>query len=178
MKDEKMQLELFEHKDTFNPFSKTEDALTGYGTPRLKTANRHQIEFRVGSIDQLIPDDHRVRLVWDFLQQLDLSGYLKTIKSVKGCAARPAIDPKIITAIWLYGTIQGIASACQLAELCKEHHAYIWLCGGTEIGRKTLSNFRAEQVELFNRLLAQSVGIMLHNGLISLEEVGQDGMRV
>lgn len=178
MNNKKTKVDLFEDCHEFALAPETESTSSGSGTPRLKNINRHQVEFRVESIDQLIPDDHKARLVWDFVNQLNLSEFLKDVKSVAGSAGRPAIDPRVIVAIWLYGTVEGIASARQLGDYCREHHAFIWLRGGVEIGRKTLSNFRAEQGGLLNDLLVQSVGIMLHNKVISLEEIGQDGMRV
>lgn len=173
-----IQLELFDRNHDQNSIQKPERANHGNGKPRVLDVNRAQIEFRIQSLDQLIPKDHKARLVWKFIDSLDLSIYLKNIKSVEGCVGRPAINPKILVSLWLYATIEGISSAERLGRYCKEHSPFIWICGNVRVGRKTLSNFRAEQGDLLNNLLAQSVAIMLHKKLISLEEIGQDGMRV
>ena len=45
----------------------------GGGAPRLRQAERGQIEWRPFSLDQLVPEDHRVRLVWQFVTGLDLT---------------------------------------------------------------------------------------------------------
>src|SRR6266849_370469 len=79
--------------------------------PRLRTAERTQVEFKIGSLDDLIPQDHIVRLVWDYVDQLDMSNILGTIQSVEGSVGRPATDPKILLALWLYATLEGIVSA-------------------------------------------------------------------
>lgn len=171
------QTDLFEDLKFENPTSNT-DALRPLKTPRLLKAARNQVEFRIGSIDEIIPSNHKARLVWAFVERLDLSKYLINIKSIENHAGRPAIDPKIIVAVWLYGTIEGIASARTLGRYCEEHYGFIWIRGDVKIGRKTLSNFRAEQGELLDDLLAQSIAIMLDKNLISLDEIGQDGMRV
>ncbi len=178
MNDKINQPDFFDEYSDLKPSSNLEDTNLGHGKPRLLHPNRHQIEFNIQALDQLIPDNHRAKLVWKFVNNLDLSQYLKNIKSVEGSVGRSAIDPKILVALWLYATIEGIASAHTLGRYCVEHSAFAWICGNVKVGRKTLSNFRAEQGDLLNDLLAQSVAMMLHKGLISITEIGQDGMRV
>ena len=78
------------------------------GRPRLRTANRQQIVFRTAALDDLIPPDHPARIVWEFVEGLDLSPLYDSIKAVAGTAGRPAIDPKILMALWLYATIDGV----------------------------------------------------------------------
>jgi len=177
MKNNNFECDLFDESD-FKEVSKNGDLNSKSGKPRLLHPNRHQFEFHIQTLDQLIPDDHKARLVWQFVSQLDLSRYLKNIKSIEGRPGRKAINPEIIVALWLYATIEGIASAHQLARYSKEHYGFIWICGNVNVSRKTLTNFRAEQGALLEDLLAQSVAIMLHKELISLEDIGQDGMRV
>jgi hypothetical protein len=46
-------------------------------SPRLVKAIRNQVEIRVGSIDEIIPRNHKARLVWAFVESFDLSKYLK-----------------------------------------------------------------------------------------------------
>ena len=43
------------------------------GTPRLRWANRRQIEFRACAWNDLLPDDHQARVVWQFVEGLDVS---------------------------------------------------------------------------------------------------------
>ena len=178
MKNNDSQLDLFGENFDHNWSSQPENFDEGIGKPRLLNANREQIEFRIQSLDQLIPLEHKARLVWKFVDSLDMSLYLNSIKSVEGGVGRSAISPKILVSLWLYATIEGIASAHQLGRYCEEHSAFVWICGNVKVERKTLSNFRADQGDLLNNLLAQSIATMLHKGLISLDEIGQDGMRV
>jgi hypothetical protein len=62
--------------------------------------------------------------------------------------------------------------------LCEEHLVYRWICGGVSVGYHVLSDFRTEHRELLNRLLTQTVAVLLHEELIDLKRVAQDGMRV
>jgi transposase len=146
--------------------------------PRLRRAQREQAEMRVASLDQLLPPDHQVRLVWDFVQGLDLTALLQDIQAVEGHAGRNANDPRILLALWLQATLDGIGSARVLDELCRAHLAYEWLCGGVSMNYHTLSDFRTAHVAVLDRLLTDSVAALRHEGLVQLERVAQDGLKV
>jgi hypothetical protein len=51
------------------------------------------------SLDGLLPDDHRVRLVWSFVERLDLTALLATIKAVDGRPGHPPGGPRILMAL-------------------------------------------------------------------------------
>lgn len=146
--------------------------------PRFQRVERRQIEWRPLSLDQMLPADHPARLVWAYVESLDLSELYEGIRAVEGHVGRDPIDPKILVALWLYATIDGVASARRLDRLCKEHVAYLWLCGGVSVNYHTLSDFRVAHEEFLDRLLTSSVTTLLHQGLIELDRQGQDGMRV
>ena len=146
--------------------------------PRLLYANRAQGEFRDDSLEQLLPPDHPVRDIWQFVETLDLSALLAQIRSVPGQAGAPAIDPRILVALWLWATTEGVGSARALDELCQHHLAYRWLCGGVPVSYHTLSDFRTDHGGVLDQLLTQTVAVLLHEGLIDLKRVAQDGMRV
>ena len=148
------------------------------GKPRLNVAIRNQIEFRTASLDDLLPSDHNARFVWAFVEELDLSAILRDIRSVEYGGGRPATDPRILLALWLYATLEGIVSARTIAEYCHEHIAYQWLCGGVGMNHHTISDFAVDHGEQFEEFLAQSVAILMKQGFVTLEEVSQDGVRV
>lgn len=165
--------------DTLFPIPKQEmSEIRHCGKPRIKAACRIQYEFHNTTLDALIDENHPVRSVWAYVEALDLSLLYQNIQSVEGNAGRTAIDPKILLALWLYATIEGIGSAYVLTRYCKEHNAFRWICGGVDIERRTITNFRVAQSEFFEGLLAQSVAVLLNNGLVELKEIAQDGIRV
>jgi transposase len=86
-------------------------------TPRLRRPERAQGEMRIASLDELLPPDHVVRVVWDYVSQVDLSALLKQIKAVPGQVGRDATDPRLLLALWMYATIDGIGSARTLDTL-------------------------------------------------------------
>jgi len=140
--------------------------------------NRQQIELRPADLEGLLPAEHRARLVWQFVESLDLQALYARVLAVDGHAGRPAIDPAILLALWLYATLQGVGSARALARLCEEHDAYRWLCGGVSLNYHTLADFRVEPEAELDELLTSSVAALMAAGAVKLQRVAQDGVKV
>jgi transposase len=126
----------------------------------------------------LLADDHRVRLVWDFVEGLDLKALHATIKARDGRPGHPPADPRILLALWLYATVEGIGSAREIARLCDEHIGFQWLCGEVGMNAKTLADFRVDHSAVLERLLVDSFTALVRAGVASLDQVAQDGVRV
>jgi transposase len=148
------------------------------GSPRLRYANRQQVEIRTCALDALLPEDHPARAVWAFVEGLDLSDLLAKIKAVAGGVGASATDPRILLALWLYATLRGVGSARELDRRCQDEIAFEWLCGGVSLNYHTLADFRVGHGEVLDRLLTDSVTVLLEQDLVSMERVAQDGMKV
>ena len=99
--------------------------------PRIQRADRQQVDPQPRRLDELIDEDHPARVVWAFVEGLDLSALYERIRAVEGHAGRSAIDARILMALWLYATLDGVGSARRLAKLCQEHNAYRWPSAGS-----------------------------------------------
>jgi transposase len=150
----------------------------GKGQPRIQRANRQQIEMRVAALDSLVPGDHKVRIVWEMAQEYDLSRLYGYIDAIEGEAGRPAIDPLILVALWLYATTEGVGSARELARLCEEHIAYQWILGGVTVNYHTLADFRVNYESEMDEILTENVAALMSEGIVSLDRTAQDGIRV
>lgn len=153
-------------------------APAGHGALRLLYAQRDQTELQVFCLDSLLDADHPARTVWAFVERLDTSAFEAKIVSFADRPGRPAFDPKMLLAIWLYATIDAQGSARKISRLCAESAPYRWLGGGREINYHTLSDFRTAHVEALDDLLTQSVASLSAEGLVDMKRVAQDGMRV
>ena len=148
------------------------------GPKRLRHAVRNQVEFQQCSLDELLPEEHEARIVWEYVCGLDLSELRQRIQAVEGGPGQAPADPRILLALWLYATLRGVGSARELNRLCQCHVAYRWICGGVSMNYHTLSDFRTQHVELLDRLLTESAASLMAEGLVSLDRVAQDGMKV
>jgi len=148
------------------------------GSPRLRQPERGQIELRAVDLDSLLAADHPARIIWAYVAKLDLSALYEPIRVREGTPGHPAIDPRLMLALWLHGTSEGVGSARALARLCESEHAYRWLCGGVSVNYHTLADFRLAHPELLDELLARNVAALAAAGVIDLDTLAQDGLRV
>lgn len=151
------------------------------GAPRLNRPERDQIQFRACCWNDLLPDDHPARIVWQYVESLDLSPLYERIKAVQRRPGHPAIDPRILMSLWLYATLRGVGSARELARRCHAEHgelAFQWICGGVSVNHHTLSDFRVQHGEFLDQTLTHSVALLVHEELVTLDRVAQDGMKV
>jgi transposase len=148
------------------------------GVARVMAAQRDQIELRACDLDALLGGDHAARTVWAFVQSLDLGPLHARIKAVEGAAGRPAIDPAILVALWLWATVDGVGSAREIDRLCERDDAYRWICGGVGVNYHTLADFRTQHVEWLDAQLTRSIASLLERKLVTLSVVAQDGLRV
>lgn len=145
---------------------------------RVLMPNRAQIELRASDLESLLPEGHRARVVWAYVEQADLSRMYAGIKALEGGSGRTPIAPEILFALWLYATVDGVGSARAIARLTQDHDAYRWICGGVQVNYHTLSDFRGEHGAALDGLLTDSVAALLVVGAVKLKRVAQDGMRV
>jgi transposase len=146
--------------------------------PRFLRSDRLQPRWDFIDVEALLPSDHRARIVWAFVESLDLSAFYEQIRSREGEPGRPPPDPAVVLALWLYAVIEDVDSARELDRLAERDLAYRWIAGGVPLNHHGLSDFRTEHGELFDRLLTESATALVAEGLVSLTEVAIDGTKV
>jgi transposase len=100
------------------------------------------------------------------------------IAAREGEPGRPPIEPKLLLALWLYATLRGVGAAREVERLCTSDIGFQWLCGGVGVNYHTLSDFRVGNGALLSRLLSWSVAVLVKEGLVSLDRLSLDGLRV
>src|SRR5450755_2682429 len=79
------------------------------GIARMRLADRSQVGMQICSIDELIPPDHQVRIIWDAVCQMDLSGFAAPIQSREFTEGRPANDVRVMAGLWLWAAVNNVA---------------------------------------------------------------------
>lgn len=148
------------------------------GSARYQEAERGQLRWDMIDLESLLPSEHRVRVVWAYVCGLDLSGFYARIGAREGEPGRPPPDPKILLALWLYASLEGVGSARQLDRLCERDIAYRWLCGGVGMNYHGLSDFRFDHADLLDQLLSESLTALMAEGLMAVDEIAIDGTKV
>jgi len=148
------------------------------GSLRFRRPDRSQTRLVPLSLDETIPAEHHVRVLWEVVERLDLSGFAASLKVCEGEAGRPATDVRLLTALWLYAATQGVGSARELERLCEDHDAYRWLCGGVRVNYHTLSDFRVGHEEALDGLMTEVLAMLMERDLVRVHRISQDGLRV
>jgi len=146
--------------------------------PRLRRPNRQQITMRPCSLEELLSEDHDARIIWDLVQRWDLSRFLDTIRARGEDPGRPATDPRLLLALWLYAATEGVAGGRELARLCEASDPYRWLCGGVPVNYHTLNDFRVAHEAALDDLLTQMLAVLIRGQIVSVHRIAQDGTRV
>ena len=171
------------HDETLFPLPETDSRAADAkpspeGDPRVRYAVRNQVEMVMTDLDSLIGADHQVRIVWAFVEAQDLSALYDLVVARGSRPGRPVIDPRLLMALWLNATLDGVGSARELDRRCTEDIGYRWLCGGVSVNYHTLSDFRVAHGDFLDALFTRNVASLLSEGLVDLNRVAQDGMRV
>ena len=145
---------------------------------RLRVPERRQMTMVVQCPDDLVPAEHRVRMVMALVETLDVSRFADPIKARDGVAGRDATDPRLLVGLWLYACIRGIGSARELARRCEESAAFRWLCGGVTVNHRLLSDFRGDHGAALDELFTQVIASLVDKELVGVSRVSQDGVRV
>src|ERR1700676_487428 len=146
--------------------------------PLIRYVNRQQMSWRAVDVDKLIAEDHRARAIWTLVGRLDLSPFYRAIESSVEEGGRPAFDPQLLISLWVYAYSQGIGSAREVARRCEYDPAFQWLTGLTEVNYHTLADFRVEKQGELDELFTQVLAALSKEGLITLEQVMQDGTKI
>jgi transposase len=148
------------------------------GALKLKVLNRNQLRMVPLDVDSLIGPDHKARAIWELSGTIDLSAFCKGIRSQVGEPGREHNDPRLLFSLWLYAYSEGISSARELAREMEYEPGLRWLAGLEVINHTTLSDFRKDHREGLDEAFTQMLAAMEGAGLVSLEQVMQDGTKI
>lgn len=145
---------------------------------RCKPVNREQLLLRSVDVERLVEEGHPVRAIWELVDRSDLESFYETIEAVEGEAGCSAWDPRVLISLWVYAYSRAVSSAREISRRCEYDPAYQWLTGLEVINHHTLSDFRVQHEPALDELFVQVLGVLSHEGLITLERVMHDGVKV
>jgi transposase len=136
---------------------------------------REQTVLFAPTLDEMIGEDHPVRLFAEILGRCDWSAWEAKYHGRRG---QPPIHPRVVASAILYGLTRGLRSSRLLEYLTINNLDYIWLLEGRTLDHSTICVFRTTFREELKSLFRQVNRIAMTMGLIRLNEVALDGTRV
>ena len=146
--------------------------------PRLRRPQRQQVLMEPCCLEDRLPAEHPARTVWAVVEKLDLSQFYAAITARGSEPGRSATDPRLLVALWLFATIEGVGNGRELDRLCREHDGYRWLCGGVSLNYHTLNDFRVAHETALDDLFTKVLATLMHHEVVAVQRVSQDGTRV
>ena len=143
---------------------------------RFRPIDRQQLI--KAQLDELLPADHPARLLVGFVAGLDFSALYATIKARVGQPGAPAFRPELLFSLWLFATVEGVASARRLEVLCNRDLAYRWICGGSSPNYHTLSTFYAAHGEFLDATFVDILATLTAHSLLTVKAITVDGRKI
>ena len=128
------------------------------------------------SLDELIPDDHPVRVIEAFVGSLDL-GTLGFEHADPSGMGRPAYDPGDLLKLYLYGYLNRVRSSRRLEQECHRNVEVMWLLGKLAPDFKTIADFRRRNSTAFVQVCRAFVRFCAKARLLGGELVAIDGSK-
>ena len=128
------------------------------------------------TIEELIPQEHLVRIIDLFIQNTDLKklGFSDEHISMEG---RPGYDPKDLLKLYLYGYLNRIRTSRLLERECIRNIELIWLLKGLTPCFRTISGFRSENAEGLKNLFRYFVQLLKEWNLVGGENIAIDSSK-
>jgi transposase len=137
--------------------------------------SREQLVLIPTKLDDVIPQEHPVRIIDRLLERLDWKPLESTYH---GRIGQPPIHPRILCGVILYGLICRIRASRKLEEALRVRIDFRWLAHGMSIDHTTLSEFRRKHPDQLRQLFVQVVLVGQEMGLVQFQRIGFDGTRV
>ncbi len=141
----------------------------------FKPYNPDQLSLLPPSLDELIEDNHVVRIVREVIDSLDIDAI---IKKYKGGGAS-SFHPKMMLKILVYGYLSNIYSSRKIEQsVCSNIH-FMWLAGMQRPDHNTINRFRTDKLKgVLKEVFAQVVTLMSEQGLMDIKTIYVDGTKL
>ena len=141
----------------------------------IKSDNRKQNLLLPPSLDELVPENHMVRVVDAVIDRLDISDILSTYRG----GGNSAFNPKMMLKILVFAYLSNVYSSRRIEELLKRDIYFMWLAGMKRPDFRTINYYRGKRLkEGFDAVFTQVVKLLHEEGFVSLKVQYIDGTKI
>ena len=143
--------------------------------PTFKPYNPDQLSLLPLSLDEMIPENHVVRIVRSVIDQLNIDDILKKYKG----GGASSYHPKLMLKILVYGYLSNTYSSRKIEQAVQSNIYYMWLAGMKTPDHNTINRFRTEKLkDVLKEVFAQVVTLMVNQGLVNIKTIYVDGTKL
>ena len=141
----------------------------------FKYYNQNQTVLFPYSVEELIPDNHPVRIVNDILERINIDPLLKAYSK----EGNPSYHPVMMLKVMVFAYMNNIYSSRKIEKALRENINFMWLSNMSIVDHNTVNRFRAHKLEAaFKDIFSQVVLLLAEEGLVSLKQVFVDGTKI
>jgi len=142
----------------------------------IKGEDRNQTILFPESIDEYVSDNNSVRIIDEYINQLNLEG-LHFNRTVTPSMGRPPYHPKDMLKLYLYGYLNHIRSSRRLEKESIRNLEVIWLLRRLQPDFKTIADFRKDNKRALKRVFRDFSKLCDEWGLFGKELIAVDGSK-
>lgn len=141
----------------------------------IKSDNRKQNLLLPPSLDELVPENHMVRVVDAVIDRLDISDILSTYRG----GGNSAFNPKMMLKVLIFAYLSNVYSSRRIEELLRRDIYFMWLAGMKRPDFRTINYYRGKRLkEGFDAVFTQVVRLLHEEGFVSLKVQYIDGTKI
>lgn len=111
----------------------------------IKSDNRKQNLLLPPSLDELVPENHMVRVVDAVIDRLDISDILSTYRG----GGNSAFNPKMMLKVLVFAYLSNVYSSRRIEELLKRDIYFMWLAGMKRPDFRTINYYYCCPIKVF-----------------------------
>ena len=141
----------------------------------IKSDNRKQNLLLPPSLDELVPENHMVRVVDAVIDRIDISDILSTYRG----GGNSAFNPKMMLKVLVFAYLSNVYSSRRIEELLRRDIYFMWLAGMKRPDFRTINYYRGKRLkDGFDAVFTQVVELLHEEGFVSLKVQYVDGTKI
>jgi transposase len=127
------------------------------------------------SLEEMIPENHPVRVVNYVIDNLDLEPLLKRYKG----GGTSSYHPRLMLKVLIYGYLSNHYSSRKIEQALQQNIHFMWLSGMSYPDHNTINRFRSERLKnVLKEVFSQVVLLLVDLGHVSIKEAYLDGTKI
>lgn len=143
--------------------------------PLFKAYQQNQVYLFPPNLEDMIAENHPVRVVSDVIDRIDIDVIIKKYKG----GGTTSYHPRMLLKLLVYSYLNNIYSSRKIETSAKENIYFMWLSGMSQPDHHTINRFRSERLRnILKEVFAQIVLLLVESGHVSLQEIYTDGTKI
>jgi transposase len=140
----------------------------------FKKYEMHQPLLLPPSIEELIPENHIVRVLNDVVENMDLDFLYKCYEG----GGASSFHPEMMLKVLIYAYTQKIFSCRNIAKALRENINFMWLSGNNRPDFRTINRFRLKIQDSIDDIFSELLQFLSNKGYITLSNYFIDGTKI